>query len=181
MGASPWLSKYTIYVVFKTREDAECTKHFYISLCPRCTLWLIFELFHTKSVFSIIRHLFLDIRLHCLCSPCLPSCLIPQPAPGCSICGRRRRVLVGAAGGGYCCKNIQFMKCCITTDAKLRLECLCELCGEIKRKQTFNPCLMILIPASISSYALPPPTICTSCTHPAALLHQHTPIACVRS
>ena len=33
-----WLYKYIIYVILNTREDADCTEHFYISLCPRCTL-----------------------------------------------------------------------------------------------------------------------------------------------
>ena len=32
-GAAPWLLKYIIYVMLKTTEDAECTKHFCISLC----------------------------------------------------------------------------------------------------------------------------------------------------
>ena len=153
-------------MVSKIREDAEYTERFYISLCSRCTLWLIFELFHPTSVFTIICHLLLDIRLRCLCSPCLPSRSTSQPASGCSICWRRPWVLVGAANGGYCYKNIQFMKYCIKKDAKLRLQCLCELCalcGKIKRKQTLNP--------HKSQF----------CTQSAAHPYKHTPTACVRS
>ena len=91
-----WLLKYIIHAIFKTAEDAEVRRAFFFSLRSSVHSAVNIELIPAPVSSSTSRHLLLEVRLRCLCTPSRPSRSTSQPASGCSVCRRRLRVAVGA-------------------------------------------------------------------------------------